>query len=302
MLLRRFKLPDHVKEIQPGLYAWKNPVNGFNVMIIHYSAHPDRDSSWVERVKKHYTTTAWEKEQEINFEVTAGGLQAFPKFKMDFIKQIAPNSNLPVIRSWDFGRVHPCVLWAQRWTNPLRLVILREYQGTNVELPELIATVKALSELYFKGFQFRDVCDPFSGSQRSDKAPLTAIEVLHQHNIFPVHPRYPKERGMTFLSFMVEKGMVWVNEKNCDIVREGFTGGYLIDEKTGQPKKDDFYIHSWDNLRYIVTAFFTLDEIVAESTKEKPQQLTIEEQIQRYIEEKVRSRLESESDVREDYT
>lgn len=72
-------LPEPGVQMQPqeGLKVWRNPINGFLVVQIHYTADPARRGPWKYRASPKYgglRSWRWRKEQEIDWEAQAGSL------------------------------------------------------------------------------------------------------------------------------------------------------------------------------------------------------------------------------------
>jgi len=90
-------------EIIKGVKFWQNPNNGFHVMMIHYSADPDKDpdrngKEWYEKERLGAPKSVWCKEYEIDFTTKAGKLVFGPEY-CDF------SSDIHTINSFELGDV-----------------------------------------------------------------------------------------------------------------------------------------------------------------------------------------------------
>src|SRR5678815_3094688 len=69
------EVPEHVEieELQQGLRTWVNPINGFRVLKLHYSADPaKRTPEWKLNEKKKYGEAEWNREYELIWESLEG--------------------------------------------------------------------------------------------------------------------------------------------------------------------------------------------------------------------------------------
>jgi len=95
--------------------------NGWVALELHYSMVPWRDpdtvegAAWVEEEQGSTPINDWEQEYEISFETYDG----VPVYGMDFkpgfhsTNEILFRTDLPTLRSWDYGYRRPYVLFAQ---------------------------------------------------------------------------------------------------------------------------------------------------------------------------------------------
>lgn len=122
------------KEIIPGIKFWKNPKNEFTVLMLHYSADPDKreGTDWFKKEQKGVLKDIWLKEYEIDFTTKSGKL-VYGKDYCDFDPAIhfVDSFSLPepyeLLISLDFGQVHPTCALVGLWTTENRLYIIDEY-------------------------------------------------------------------------------------------------------------------------------------------------------------------------------
>lgn len=201
--------------------------------------------------------------------VYQGFKEGFHTGKLDW------NRHLPVYRSWDFGRHHPAVVWSQIDNNG-RWFILREYMGTDIILPDFINVIKARSAEWFPRAHFQDCCD-IAGSQVNDKTEKTSIQMLEEAGIQPVARRSsPKVGGpditkvQAMLSKLINGKPALMVDESCITIIRGFSGGYYIEKPADgrqmgdvEPKKEGFYEHLMDCVRYTAANFLESERVKA---------------------------------------
>jgi hypothetical protein len=267
--LKVMRNADNFKEIMPNtLFTWQNPHNKFGVVVLHWQAVPGRDLAWLRKVRGAYSYVGWRKEMEMDWEVITGGSRIFPHFTSENIKKMEVDNRYPLVRIWDVSYLHPCIVFAQKVDGDAR--ILKNVQFTNLHVREAIMKVKAFCSYAFPDpkIKFIDVADPFSIEQKYATSDNTILELFIKYDIHPQYTQYDVAKGIYLVDMLIDAGRFWV-DPTADIVVEGCLGGYVIDEKTGKPKKDSFFIHSLDDLRYFATIFFTYDEIIKKNDVKK---------------------------------
>ena len=123
-------------EVMRGIKAWKNPGNKFNVIMLHYTADPDKDperngKKWYEREREGTPKDVWNKEYEISFETKAGKLVYGPEY-CDFTpEKHLINSfelgNVELMLSLDFGQRNPNAALVGAVTENGDVYIIDEY-------------------------------------------------------------------------------------------------------------------------------------------------------------------------------
>ena len=162
-------------EIIKGIKKWKNR-NGFTVLMLHYSADPNKDPErlgveWFKNEQQGTTKALWDKEYEIDFTTKAGKL-IYGKEYCDFDPSIhlINSFELPepyeLIMALDFGQRNPTCALIGAWTLDQRLYIIDEYYKP--ELPS------RSSREMFKKFDYllggKENLDNKSISQKRDIA------------------------------------------------------------------------------------------------------------------------------------
>jgi hypothetical protein len=168
---------------------------------------------------------------------------------------VAPE--LPVIRGWDFGFVHPACVWLQQQPSG-HLLWLHELLGSNEDLRSFARRVLEESRRVFpENREWYDYCD-VAGTYRNDRSP-TSVQILREEFGLSPYARkygieYTVERMRGLLRKDVEgRRLLRVNEP-CRLSRRAFMGGYAMDPSRDQPNKDGFYDNLMDAGRYPITA------------------------------------------------
>jgi hypothetical protein len=183
------------------------------------------------------------------------------------------NRYQPVLRSWDFGRTHPCVVWGQIDNNG-RLFVLRVLMESDLILEKFIPMVLAKSAEWFPNARFEDCCD-IAGSQTNDKSDKTSIQMLRESGI---EPRYRKcsraingpdiSRVQTLIRKTSTVGgkakpYLMVDKQAGGIVSRGLSGGYQVGKDGQHPEEDGYYEHPMDCLKYMAANFLEPESVKA---------------------------------------
>lgn len=245
-------------ELTKGLTVRKNR-NGFTVLSLHYSACPKKNDKWTEAAKKSYVSEdAWQQEQELNFSKIEGS-RVYPGFKTSVhVKKQKFDPYLDVWRGWDFGYGHPACVWFQIDRED-RVHVLYELLGEEITIKDFGKEVIRLSEKLYPGVTFKDAGDP-AGQARTDKSERTTVEILRAMGI------RMRMRGSGVLEGInCIRGMLLKRpddstgievDPQCEIIIDGFTGGYVRKELDDEPVKDGFYEHIMDAFRYGIIVNF----------------------------------------------
>lgn len=125
------------EEIIKGLKYWKNPKNQFNILMLHYSADPNKDperdgKEWHENEKKGALKSLWKKEMEIDFTTKSGKLIFGAEYcdfdpKIHFINSFEYEVPIEQLISLDFGQRNPTAALVGVWTMQNVLYVVDEY-------------------------------------------------------------------------------------------------------------------------------------------------------------------------------
>jgi PBSX family phage terminase large subunit len=162
-----------------------------------------------------------------------------------------------LFRFWDFGYRRPCVLFAQV-TKAGNVEVMREWLGHNVEGTSFIETVHAkTAEHYPTATQFMDYGDP-AVAQHKDTGSM--LNLLHQAGITLRFRDTPFDISMQLLrkrfETVIEKKQALLVNRSCRTLIGGLSGGYHFKSDGITPKKDGYYDHLIDALRYGVYNLF----------------------------------------------
>lgn len=123
-------------EIIKGIKFWQNPGNKFHVLMLHYTADPEKDpdrkgKEWYEKEREGAPKSVWNKEYEIDFATKAGKLVYGPEY-CDFDPGIHMiNSfelgDVELFMAVDFGQRNPNCALIGAITRENRVYIIDEY-------------------------------------------------------------------------------------------------------------------------------------------------------------------------------
>lgn len=162
-----------------------------------------------------------------------------------------------VFRLWDFGYNRPAVLFAQVATDG-RIQILGEFLGHHIEGTKFIDTVLAQTAQKFPNATvFVDYGDP-AVAQHKDTGSMLAL--LNNAGVLMRFQRTPFDLSIQLLrkrfETMIEGDPAIVVDSSCTVLVDGLTGGYHLKEDGVTPRKDGFFDHLIDALRYGIWNLF----------------------------------------------
>ncbi len=159
-----------------------------------------------------------------------------------------------LFRFHDFGYRRPAVLWCQ--VDLLgRMFVLKERMGADIEAKAFAEQVRFDTRTHF-AFDppVQDYGDP-AVAQKKDTGQTLAhyreagIFMQYQHVPFDLSLDMMRRRFNTFIE---KQPAIQIDAKGCPILSAALSGGYAFKEKgsINEPKKDGFYDHLVDCLRY----------------------------------------------------
>jgi hypothetical protein len=156
-----------------------------------------------------------------------------------------------LFRFWDFGYNRPAVLFAQVAMDG-RLQILGEFLGHHIEGTKFIETVLSQTMLKFPAAEkFVDYGDP-AVAQHKDTGSMLAL--LNNAGILMRYQRTPFELSVQLLrkrfESIIEGDPAVVIDERCRVLIDGLNGGYHLKEDGVTPRKDGYFDHLVDALRY----------------------------------------------------
>ena len=254
-----------VEDLMYGLKTWVNPVNGFRILRLHYSADPiKRKPEWKLNERKKFGEAEWNREEELIWEALDGKPVYSEFWSAEFHTaktKLGWNPKLTVVRGWDFGLNGACI-FAQLFPHR-RLFILRELVSEDIAFERLLDEVARLSAEWFPGASFVEFIDPSGrfrfGSNERTYAMMLANKPLNAKRILS-GVQDPAARQKAVNDYLREnvKGLpTLVVDSSCETLIKGFNGGYLYkrnaqDQLKLEPEKN-FFSHAHDALQYICT-------------------------------------------------
>ncbi len=162
-----------------------------------------------------------------------------------------------VFRFWDFGYNRPAVLFAQLATDG-RLQILGEFLGHHIEGTKFIETVTAQTAQRFPNATvFQDYGDP-AVAQHKDTGSMLAL--LNNAGILMRYQRTPFDLSIQLLrkrfESLIEGDPAILIDEQCRVLVDALCGGYHLKDDGVTPRKDGFFDHLCDSLRYGVYNLF----------------------------------------------
>ena len=205
-------------ELIRGIKYWKNPKNEFHILMLHYTADPNKDperqgKEWYQNERRGTPKADWDKEMEIDFSSRAGKLiygVEFCDFKpsIHFINSFELDLQAAeLLLGLDFGQNNPTAALVGAWTRDNILYIIDEYYKP--------ALPSVSSREMFEQFSYLMSDDP-EFIQKSLSQKRQAADIAFQIKV--IDPS--------------------TSSKNRTKVKEGEEIPYSVLE--------DFYDHGWD--------------------------------------------------------
>lgn len=226
-----FTIRDILPDDPTGLKIWKNVRNKFVIVDLHYSANPElRDPKVVEAARAGMPQEEWNREYEKSWETFEGK----PVYGADFRESLhvlpedrEADSDLPLMRGWDFGLTPACVI-AQKIGR--RLYILDEVYAESMGASRFVPAVLEFCNLNFPGHSYFDFVDP-AGFNRSESEEKSCVDVMRRpHGLSPVAGEltYEKRLGsvISLLTTMENGRPLFQMNPRCKRLSEGFRGAY----------------------------------------------------------------------------
>lgn len=261
------ELPEHVQveEVMHGLKTWVNPINGFRVLRLHYSADPaKRTPEWKATERKKYGEAEWNREMELIWESLEGRAVYADHWSPEFHiskQSLGWSPKYPICRGWDFGLNGACV-FGQLFPHS-RLFILREAVSEDISFETFLTEVNRLSLEWFPGASFIEFIDPTGryrmGADERSYSMMLASKPLNARRIIS-GVNEPAGRISSVIGFLKEnvKGLpTYLVDPSCETLIKGFNGGYLYGFDAQNRVKDkpekNFFSHIHDANQYLAS-------------------------------------------------
>lgn len=250
-----------------GVEVWKNPRNGFVIADLHYTANPrKRGDAWRNAVKASMPLRDFLMEYEKSWQ-TYEGKPVYADFNRTIhVKkgEMEPEPGLPLLLGWDFGLTPACVV-GQLCGRQLR--ILHEFIETDGSINKLAPVVWSFLRINYAPWtgvedKIYSFIDPngFNRSQEDDtKTCARAMRAAGFKKIAPGPVDWESRRSAVenFLVQTSKQGPGIIISESCQVLVEGFSGGYRYPEKAIEieptkitPLKNKFS-HPHDGLQYL---------------------------------------------------
>lgn len=280
-VLNGIKIPDLIENPSYGVWCWYTP-KGWRVVSLYYASDPKKRPGtaeadlWIAKRKASMSTRDWLREMEMDATISEGQPFFTTFVRAQHVQPLTFDPSRPLVRGWDFGRGHPAIVWAQL-NEKNKLHVLRSAIETQKNIFQFAPWVIGETNTWFPGAKCVDYGDP-SGAQETDKG-ATTVMLLDQFKI-KIHYRFSfVEEGLKIMEQRLlmqpdgQPGLLINHTGNLDLIN-GFAGGYMLDigasgkdtegRLKNSPKKDGWFEHCMDALRYLCLGLFTIQETVSE--------------------------------------
>lgn len=251
------RTPVHLAE---GVLSYRNPRNRAHVLEIWPHANPrKRTAEWREGASAGMSAAAWRREQELDDTNVLSGVPVFEGvYDEAWHTRPAPlriDPRRPLLRSWDFGFKHPCVVVGQLYEST-QLRLFAAFMGHNIDLEPFARLVLRQCQERWPGKTFQDAGD-FAGNQRKGVG-LTEVDLLAMKFGLILRTRYMTEveplawlrRLMSSTFRPGEPNFLIEVNPDTEELRRAMRGGYTLG-KDGKPANDGFFEHLGDATKYL---------------------------------------------------
>jgi len=239
------------------------------VHTLHWSKHPAKTTEWYQAEALRRTKREVAQELDINY-IASAGKPFYDGYHIEAHrrKDLKWNTELPMIRGWDFGFHRPACCFCQIVRG--RLVILKEVLGQDETLRDFrdrIITISNENYILPRGVEWKDYGDP-AGDQKSDKDERTSIDILAEKGIHVIFKSSTYQQRKAIIEDKLrtyhDNIPMLIVDESCRIIDEGFQGGYHYPEgREGRPdkeipEKDGYYDHLMNAMEYICVNVFSV--------------------------------------------
>lgn len=226
-----------------------------------YTNRENLPDGYIENLEKSYDPNWVKKYLQGEFGYDLKGKPVYYGFKTNMHRAILTvDPTKPIIRGWDFGFHHPCVVFSQveasgRWN------ILKCVMGSDIYIQDFAPVILQLSNNWFKNLNFRDVGDP-AGAFKKDTT-LPTIKILRDD--FNIHVEFMQSKVQTGIDAVNQKmntliggkpALMVSDDETTNIIAEILQGAYYYQDKSEDPYKDGYFEHPADALRYTAINLF----------------------------------------------
>ncbi len=233
----------------------QKPLPGYSVH--HFSTYDNAENLPPEYIERLETMpAAWKRKYLYGqWGFLAEGEPVYQEYREELHRttlRFAPN--IVIRRGWDPGWQHAACCWVQIMPSG-HINILHELLGTKEDFRTFARRAIMESAQRFPRAKFEDYID-IAGLQKHS-INVTPIQILKHLGVHAAYKKLPLDRSVESIRYVIEKlhlgrPMLQV-DRQCPITSDAFSGGYYMDEKTGQPCKDGkMYEHMMDAVRVAI--------------------------------------------------
>lgn len=152
-------VPGHMPmhNIFSGMHFRINPGNGIGVLLVHYSADPDKNPDtdkgrvWLKNERKqfHNRPQEWNRRYEID-SMGPAGPRIFPEFDdtLSYKPDLKFVKGQPLLVGFDYGTLHPAATFSQ-WDTDGNLRVLLEVAGDDPHIEFWFTWINRLLKIHF---------------------------------------------------------------------------------------------------------------------------------------------------------
>lgn len=264
--------------------------NGVPVVWLHYEADErKRTETWREIASQGMSPRDWSRNYEIDYTVAVGEPVYDGFSDANIVEGFHPRPDAVILRGWDFGFRRPALVWST--VQDGRWYLLGAFMGDHITIKEFALEVIRESQSYFQGRRFKDYCDA-AGMQTDAGTGLTSIDVLRQFGIRPKYRKLAISYGIEIVHQKIRSRgddgvpelVVAQNGPGAQMLIDTLRSGYHFTEiRDGnaireEPKKDGWWEHPADCVRYIAHSAFRLRPLVTKPQTERQKYAAIRRQ------------------------
>ena len=257
-----------IEDIRTGVKLWRNPINKYTVVRVHYSADPKkRTAKWRSDARAGIPFAEWMRE----YEIVWSAFEGVPVFAEAYAKRFHTSDErlqwapaYPVVRGWDFGLsvLGMACVFTQLLSNS-RLFVYHELVASDSDIYTFTEAVQRYSLEWFPGcVTFFDVVDASGFNRdarnRGKKSYCDTVRDILKTKPTPGEIDIKKRIGgvTKFLTSAVRgQPKLLIDAEMCPTLVEGFGGGYhYAYQKDGQVKdqpEKNAHSHVMDALQMV---------------------------------------------------
>lgn len=273
-----------IEELAKGLYAWRNPRNGFLVIDLKYSADPKKaDPNWAINARAGMPRAEWNREFGEEWQVHEGKpvYEDYDEKHHVVTGTIMAPRRARLVSGWDGGPADVNLAWCLGITAPgyPAIKFIDEYWVDDGDVEDFIQVVHSrlmLEWIKLGGFSLHFADQAVFTQSGIVKRSMADSMRSHGFNPQPAEISFAKrrrsvEKVLTNFFKGIDGTMLprlQVHER-CEMIRAGFKGGYRYPEVMGTkgsvyretPVKDKFS-HIMNAVEYVCSRFEVAQTVI----------------------------------------